>query len=375
MASPEAKALVNLAAQLSTGCGNNPTTSTNLLVWQDEEECDFSSFPSLSLEESPGNYHTGNFANRGDVESHVESLLSRPILLGKQEDEGLTDPESDSLDEYFVERLEEVPSLMMTNFCGSFSTLMNSRLRAYARFLARHGLSLAKSSKTDQELGGVVGIEHKLETMLNIGSQVSLSAESSKLTIDPEKLLQEVPKDEEDDTVRLSLPLKMHITLDIALPHVKETDGDEHMQVSIETTGVVTGIFAKQDKSSSFLRVAEVSLNMHELLTATAEQASKVISCIVDMTNATFKVPLPHVSKAAHAASMFCPNAFQNLHNNSKKRKVVEVEGDDEIVSLSPERCATIVDCVIGELDDTLLTPKTAKKLKVLQHPTQAIMS
>ena len=132
MASAAIEALSELASRLSVPVEND-LSPISLLMGDDEGVDDFSSFPSLSLEESPGNFHTGNFANRSHVESHVESLLARPILLGKQDEEersSLVDPESDSLDEFFVENFEEVPKVMMNNFCTSFATLMNSRLRA-----------------------------------------------------------------------------------------------------------------------------------------------------------------------------------------------------------------------------------------------------
>jgi hypothetical protein len=56
-----------------------------------------------------------------------------------------------------------------------------------------------------------------------------------------------------------------------------------------------------------------------------------------------------------------------------KKRSLDEVEdaaeanseGSDEI-DLSPERCANIIDCVIGEIDDDVLSPPHQKKLKLL---------
>ena len=95
-----------------------------------------------------------------------------------------------------------------------------------------------------------------------------------------------------------------------------------------------------------------------------AEQASRVISCIVEMTNAAYHTPLPTVKE----------EPGMSLTSHRRKRKV-EFEDEDAIVSLSPEKCATIVDCVIGELDDTLLTPSTAKKLKVLQEPPHAILN
>ena len=111
-------------------------------------------------------------------------------------------------------------------------------------------------------------------------------------------------------------------------------------------------------------------MNMHELLTAMAEQAAKVISCIIDMTNAAFTVPLPSVTTEpkTRRPSIVFPDG------SGHKRKV-EFADEDAIVSLSAESCATIVDCVIGELDDTLLTPPTAKKMKVLQDPPHAILN
>lgn len=105
---------------------------------------------------------------------------------------------------------------------------------------------------------------------------------------------------------------------------------------------------------------------MHELLTAMAEQASKVISCIVEMTNAAYTVPLPSVTDESKH-----PVAPSRKH---RKRKV-EFADEDSFVSLSPEKCANIVDCVIGELDDTLLIPPAAKKLKVLRDPPPTILN
>jgi hypothetical protein len=222
---------------------------TNLLLaWEDEDECDFSSFPSLSLEESPGNYHSGVFHNRRDVESHVESLLARPILLGKQEGSSKNssegDPE-DSLDEFLVDSSQQVPKLMLENFGTSFNTLMNSRLRAYANFLARHALSHVRCSKTQDEMEGVTSIERKLKTMLGIGHQVSAASIVSEFTADPSKCTEEIAEAQEDSTqdwtFQASMPLKMSISIDIALPHVEMEGGDETLTVTFETTGKICG--------------------------------------------------------------------------------------------------------------------------------------
>lgn len=368
MSSLPISALANLAAQLSAPISKekSPESTSNLLVCPDEDDCDFSSFPSLSLEESPGNYHQGNFTSRGDVETHVESLLARPILLGKQEDDerssaGLVEGD-DSLDEFFVQQLNEVPELMMSNFCTSFATLMNSRLRAYTSFLARHALSLAKCSKTEQEMDGVHGIEHKLETMLAIGSQVSTGKVSSEFTIDKSHNPKVLPIEGDDKDCQVSMPLRMKICVTIALPHVKEADGNESLEVFFETTGKICGMFAKDGGEPSRLLVAEVSINIHELLNVMAAQAAEVISCIVEMTNAAHRVPLPTRDVAS-------PPAVPIVATLEPKKRKAEETDDDAIVSLSPEKCANIVDCVIGELDDDLLTPRTFKKLKVIHPP------
>jgi len=255
MASAAITALVHLADHLGmaarprelTDDTKVPTKDTVIFSCDengrsDDEECDFSSFPSLSLEESPGNYHRGIFTNRGDVESHVESLLSRPILLGKK-GEAMEDPEeSDSLDEFFVENFQDVSQTMITNFCASFSKLLNSRLRAYASFLARHALTLA--SEHDDE--GVVGIEQKLETMQAIGSHIEVSALSCEYQVLTTNQLRETRNATEDDTqdsqnFQESLPVKMTIAILISIPHARHDDGTESMTASFESSGTICG--------------------------------------------------------------------------------------------------------------------------------------
>lgn len=250
MASPSAKTLLILANQLGVPAASKDqegaaisgkkrsSAIAGLLVCEDDEDCDFSSFPSLSLVESPGNYHRGIFTSRGEVESHVESLLSRPILLGKQVDSA-EDQESDSLDEFVVENFEEVPELMLSNFCSSFSTLMNSRLRAYASFLARHALTLA--SEHDDE--GASGIEQKLEAMLGIGSQIIVSSSSSQLVVGETPLPQQKPEqaDPDDGMTCHELPMEMKICIDISLPHARQGDGNVSMTTSFQASGKICG--------------------------------------------------------------------------------------------------------------------------------------
>ena len=190
------------------------------------------------------------------MESHVESLLSRPILLGKQADlaEGT---ESDSLDEFVVENFDEVPELMLSNFCSSFSTLMNSRLRAYASFLARHALTLA----SEHEDEGAIGIEQKLEAMLGIGSQIIVSSSSSQLVVGETPLPQKPEQaDPEDGTICQEMPMEMKISIDISLPHARQGDDNVSMTTSFQASGKICG------KSTQFVLKYASQIEVHYLI-------------------------------------------------------------------------------------------------------------
>lgn len=246
MPSPAAQVLATFASKLGVSDRSEKTSDVkaqSMLVWEDDDDTgDFSSFPSLSLEETPGNFHSGVFHNRGDVESHVESLLSRPILLGNEQDRdcSIADPyEGDSMDEFFVKSLEEVPKLMLENFCTSFSTLMNSRLRAYASFLARHAVSHARCSKTEEERECLALLEHKLDTMLHIGHQIAVEDLVSEFVVDPEQCSERL--DSDDAFFQASIPLKMKISLDILLPHLETDRRDETLKVLFEASGNICG--------------------------------------------------------------------------------------------------------------------------------------
>jgi len=58
------------------------------------------------------------------------------------------------------------------------------------------------------------------------------------------------------------------------------------------------GIFSTADKKNHLLRVVQVDLNMEELLLCMMEQASSVISQIVEMTNALLSSMLPGLEEA-----------------------------------------------------------------------------
>lgn len=133
----------------------------------------------------------------------------------------------------------------------------------------------------------------------------------------------------------------------------------------------ILGIFSKPDDASQerpVLRVAEIKFNMHELLTSMTDQASRVISCIIDMVNAAYTVPLP---------DRFCHSECGQGMDSQKRMKAVNVpqklkkrflcnDEEEEGFKLSSENCANIIDCVIGEVADDILSSSSKKKRRLL---------
>ncbi|CAB9503348.1 expressed unknown protein [Seminavis robusta] len=355
---------------------------------QDEDhDVDFSSFPSLSMVREQFDATVGN---RQDVEAHVSNLLSRPILVSNATSSCETllegaDDVTNELGEFIVSKVSEVPTLMLQNFFNSFTTLMNSRLRAYASFLARHGLSLLENSPTgaaaaaDKVDEGIVGVEQKLETMLEIGRRVSTNSVATSFRANKEQAKSIV---DETGTLQLSMPLVMDASIDISLPR---PSGGHHelVTVSFRANGNITGVFAKSTKGTTQLRAVQVDLDMKELLRSMIAEASSVISSIVDMTIAIYSNSLlagfDELKDLKDAPRSPVPE------DSSRKRKAAVVEPDPSPVvqmptweamdesssSLSPEN---LVDYILHETDDSVLSPPSQKKkAKVVSHKLPAV--
>ena len=357
-------------------------SSTNPAVTSEEDNeipyVNFSSFPSLSLEKrSEGEQldpDNASFGNREDVEAHVSSLLSRPILVSNANSNEVNEVEDeDAQEEFFMAaEIDKVPNMMMQNFFDSFSTLLNSRLRAHATFLARHGLSLLKTSveNNDNELEeGIVGVEQKLETMLEIGRLVSTNAIATSFQAKAENATA-VPQQEdgEESISKVSIPLTMDVSIDISLPR-PGGGPSKVVTVSFHTTGSITGksigseamllvitsllrasltgfwssfrhfslgIFASSN-GASLLRAVEVDLNMAEILPCMIKQASSVISCIVAMTNAMYSLALPAAFDQVAGSAPVSPVADEiPLDDAAVARKVATlIEQDIAVVSPS----------------------------------------
>lgn len=219
---------------------------------EEETNCDFSSFPSLSLQKK-ANSHGDNddnntllCDNKEGVEAHVASLLARPILVScngqRNDDEEEEDDEESS--GFMEESFENIPKVMQRNLLLSFATLAHSRLRAYATFLARHGISLAEKlsakelAQEDDDGDRVVGVEQKLERLLGIGSFVSFGKVETRFVA--KAAPEDTQKTEDEEDLKVCLPLTMETSIELIIPAVGRK-GPQVRTVSIQTTGSITG--------------------------------------------------------------------------------------------------------------------------------------
>jgi hypothetical protein len=350
---------------------------------QDSLDVNFSSFPSLSLDRSEDEHLDSPTETKRDVEAHVSALLSRPILVSSAQDVPMTEDEEGETMDFVAEKVSEVPSLMLQNLSLSFTTLMNSRLRAYATFLARHGLSLLATSSApdcETEEGVVGGVEQKLGTILEIGRLVSSNAIVTAFHATKEGATR---KETMEDTSEVSMPLVMDAAIDISLPRPWGGQS-EVLTVSLQTVGTITGIFSPST-GNSLLRVVGVDLDMSKLLQCMIEQAESVISCIVEMTNAAFSLSLP--PSLDEAQGVTSSNNQDTSPSPKRKARSHVVEPVSAVVSpslrptesemdcihgfcldqgegneLSPEKTASIVDLVLYGAPGSILSPPTKKR-------------
>lgn len=342
--------------------------------------CDFSSFPSLSLKKSSGDVEDSHdlFPHKDGLAAHVASLLSRPILVSNDQEKRCEpeDEDEDGLSEFVEDSISKVPRLMQQNLVLSFSTLVQSRIRAYATFLARHGLSLAATSEPRQDVeDGVVGVEQKLEMLLELGNLVALGDVQTSFLGQPKEA--NITADEEE--LKADMPLSLEASISVIIPTVE--GAPEYITMTLTTSGSIAGIFTK-DAANPLLRVVQVDLNMPQLLCSMKEAAASTVSRIVEITNATYSVPLPRVlSSEFESGPVAVHPALPEDNPNSKKRPHT-IEDDcgiitpdlgskpvaknpsdldlvdlEDLSSLSPDKCVKIVDSVFDKIDVRVLSP------------------
>lgn len=220
----------------------NSSSSRSQSGEPEEGACDFSSFPSLSLQKKMGaaSNISGDqilFHGKEGVEARVAALLARPVLVsnGQNVKCSAIEESDDESSEFMEAFIADVPALMQQNLVLSFSTLVQSRLRAYATFLARHGLSVAKSKSVEELEERVLSVNQKLETMLEIGNLVFLSDVQTSFATQTGKADTSL----DGDDLKVSLPLSMRASIQVVIPNLEGKAGS--LSLDIEAAGTITG--------------------------------------------------------------------------------------------------------------------------------------
>jgi hypothetical protein len=75
-----------------------------------------------------------------------------------------------------IKCLQQVPATLLQNIVSSFAVLVDSRLHAYAEFLARHAIAVTSRNVLEDVKDSVKSIHHKMETIRQVGNQITADA-------------------------------------------------------------------------------------------------------------------------------------------------------------------------------------------------------
>lgn len=158
------------------------------------------SIDSLSLEHE----HSHSVSmDRHATQAYAEALLARRVS---------------------TETAENLPSVLLSNVQESLAVLIDCRLRAYAMFLARHGLAMRRQGED------TAGLEGKLGVLLNTGSSIACSEMELRLVVEETV--------DEEATQGVALELQVDLLLELLPP-----SGEERVRVPIllASPGMATG--------------------------------------------------------------------------------------------------------------------------------------
>lgn len=333
------------------------------------------------------------------VEEHASHNLSRMLLARPG---SCTDTKSMSVSTDKTIIISELPLQMLDNLASSFLTLVDARLRAYITILARHGVNLSECPALSQEerQEGILAVERKLETLINIGTGVTIDNMVTFFRLDESSANAEAQADAEAKTnaegdakhqereieneekahphkLTLTMPLVMESTMDVSIPKIDS--GSQLLTVGASTTGTIKASF----NTTGALIQVEIEVETHQLLTKLIDRASLVMSTALDIVTAVCalppqfpRAPLPkHESEAAAVPppkpvpvqvssqlAVVSPDITWDVTCKRKGHTVSPFQLDETVDNLSLECCANIVDFVIGEVDHIIFPP--LKRLK-----------
>lgn len=204
------------------------------------------SCPALSLAHKE--HLDMDHSSRRQAERYAVSLLSRPLLVGEKEDDeedSSTTTEASEIVGFPCKGLPEAPAVLLRNIYESFAMLVDSRLRAYATFMARHCDTLARSKKnivnsSTATAVGVRNVEQKLVTLLGVGSRIEASSMRTIFEVTATTTTDTLEEDDEDLKHKsYSLPLRFEAVINLIVPGPSgEVD---NLSVAQTTTGVISG--------------------------------------------------------------------------------------------------------------------------------------
>lgn len=182
------------------------------------------SIPSLCLQHKPRATEEHRSDDRKHTEEYAAGLLARRLTIGTKNKENPNTGEGDN-DLFYTETFESVKDILLQNINESFATLVDCRLRAYATFLARHGLSLARKI---EEAESVVNIEQKLTLLLDVGNQITAPQAELHLHVNDD-----VEPEVEDGEANLAISLEVRLSLEIP----RSNESVQVVPVSITSPG------------------------------------------------------------------------------------------------------------------------------------------
>lgn len=326
----------------------------------------FCSAPSLSLSSSEYYVTNNNEDDKHQIEEHAALNLARPIVASNVESS--TNSTSRSEKYSGLLSLDELPPTMLNNLGESFLTLVDARLRVYITILARHGINLSECPATSGE-----SLEQKLSTLIDVGTGVRIENLVTLFNV------KEKTEDCEENRKHVKMPFLMEVTMDVSIPCLG--DNVELITIEASTEGLMEALC---DDNVKLLHKVIVEVDTHKLLSDLVDRASIVMSKAVDSVLAANTFP-SNVSKALlpknvyeNILATFKTEAIPSQHSAMRlvspdiAPKLVEpgvepfqLDEEAAIDKLSPQKCANIVDFVIGEVswrEDDIAFPKFKKQ-------------
>eukprot|EP00591_Stephanopyxis_turris_P010297 CAMPEP_0195519038 /NCGR_PEP_ID=MMETSP0794_2-20130614/14245_1 /TAXON_ID=515487 /ORGANISM="Stephanopyxis turris, Strain CCMP 815" /LENGTH=451 /DNA_ID=CAMNT_0040648117 /DNA_START=27 /DNA_END=1382 /DNA_ORIENTATION=+ len=255
------------------------TSLCNSLTTKENERLTCS-FPSLFLDT---HYHEHECSSsslsspkkqRKLLEHTAACHLDRPLLVKPKDANSTHELYESSSNNVFqeVEEITEIPSRLLSNFSGSFSSLIDARLRAYAMILLRHALTNHNNHQSPE-------IKKKLLALLEIGENIAIDAVVTSFNVNTqffeEGNCEDAEKygrlEESGPTDVLTLPIVFEAVIDVCIPYYNSKIDPVILTVLVCAPGSISGIF--EHEPDYILRGVHVKLDTNILLESMIEQA------------------------------------------------------------------------------------------------------